>query len=57
MYSGNQKELTVTFMMISNLNKPFGLHDLYKNNSALYGLNDRPDRKVNTQFYLLYPRA
>ena len=27
----NQKELTKTFMMISNCQKPFDLHDLYKN--------------------------
>ena len=27
----NQKELTKTFMMISNEKKPFGLHSLYKN--------------------------
>ena len=34
----NQKELTKTFMMISNWKKPFGLHGFYKNNSALiYG--------------------
>ena len=26
----NQKELTKTSMMISEWNKPFGLHDLYK---------------------------
>ena len=29
------KELTETFMMISNWNKPFGIHDLYKITSAL----------------------
>ena len=34
----NQKELTKTFMMISNWKNPFGLHDLYKINSALWGL-------------------
>ena len=34
----NQKELTKTFMMISNWIKPFGLHGLYKNISALKGL-------------------
>ena len=34
----NQKELTKTFMMISNGLKPFGLHDFYKINSALCGL-------------------
>ena len=27
-----RKELTKTFMMISNLNKPFGIHGLCKNN-------------------------
>ena len=27
----NQKKLTKTFMIISNLIKPFGLHGLYKN--------------------------
>ena len=37
----NQKELTKTFMMISNLKKPFGLHGLYENNSALKGLKSR----------------
>ena len=37
----NQKELTKTIMMISNWNKLFGLQDLYKINSALYGLNDK----------------
>ena len=31
----NQKELTKTFMMISNGSKRFGLHDFYKINSAL----------------------
>ena len=30
-----QKELTKTVMMISNRKKPFGLHGLYKTNSAL----------------------
>ena len=30
-----QKELTKTFMMSSNLNKHFDLHNLYKINSAL----------------------
>ena len=34
----NQKELTKTFMMISNGLKPFGLHDFHKINSALCGL-------------------
>ena len=27
----NQKELTKTFMMISNLKKPFGVHGIFKN--------------------------
>ena len=31
----SQKELTKTFMMILNLKKPFSLHGLKKNNSAL----------------------
>ena len=31
----NQKELTETFMMISNWLKPFDLHDLYKITSVL----------------------
>ena len=31
----NRKELTKTFMMISNWKKPFGLHGLYKAISAL----------------------
>ena len=31
----NWKGLTQTFMIISNLKKPFGLHGLYKNISAL----------------------
>ena len=31
----NQKELTETFMTISNSKKPFGLHGLYKIISAL----------------------
>ena len=30
-----REELTKTFMMISKVKKPFGPHDLYKNNSAL----------------------
>ena len=30
-----QKELTKTFMMISNWKKAFGLHGLYKNITAL----------------------
>ena len=34
----NHKELTKTFMIISNWNKPFGLHELYKINSAFEGL-------------------
>ena len=32
------EELTKIFMMFSNCDKLFGLHDLYKINSALYGL-------------------
>ena len=31
----NQKELSETFMMSSNLKQFFDLHGLYKNNSAL----------------------
>ena len=31
----NQKELTKTFMIISNWIKPFGRHDLFKKKSAL----------------------
>ena len=31
----NQKELTKTFIMISNWKKTFGLHDLYKSISPL----------------------
>ena len=31
----NQKELTKVIMMISNWLEPFGLHDLWKINSAL----------------------
>ena len=31
----NQKELTRLLMVISNLKKPFSLHGLNKNNSAL----------------------
>ena len=34
----NQKELTKTFIMILNRLKPFGLHDLYIINSALWRL-------------------
>ena len=34
----NQKDLTETFMMISNWNKPFGLHDFTQIISALQGL-------------------
>ena len=33
-----QKDLTKPFLMISNLNKSLGLHDLYKINSTLEGL-------------------
>ena len=33
-----RKELTKTFMMISNCKKNFGLHGLYENISTLYGL-------------------
>ena len=33
-----REELTKTFMMISNWKKPFALHGLYKNISALQGL-------------------
>ena len=32
------KDLTKTFMMVSNRNKTFGLNGLYKKNSALLGL-------------------
>ena len=35
----NRKEVTKTFMMISNWIKPFGFHSFYKNNSALQGFN------------------
>ena len=31
-----QKDLTKTFMMISNWTKPFGLHGIYKTISALW---------------------
>ena len=31
----NRKDLTKTFMLILNWNKPFGLRDLYKTNPAL----------------------
>ena len=34
----SRKELTKAFMMISNWNKPAGLHGLHKNMSALQGL-------------------
>ena len=34
-----QKELTKTFMIISNKKKPVGLHGLCKNMSALQGFN------------------
>ena len=33
----NKKELIKTFIMISNWNKPFGLHGFYKNKSAVKG--------------------
>ena len=36
----NQKEVTKTVMMILNWTKPFGLQDLYENNSALQGLTN-----------------
>ena len=36
----NQKEVTETFRMISNLLNPPGLYDLYKMNSALQGWPD-----------------
>ena len=32
-----RKELTKIFMMISNCKKPFGIHGLFTNISALYG--------------------
>ena len=35
-----RKELTMTFMMLSNWWIPFHLHGLYKNISPLYGLNN-----------------
>ena len=35
-----REELTKTFMMIYNWKKPFGLHGLFKNISALKGSND-----------------
>ena len=34
----NQKELSETFMLISNWIKPSGLHGLYTKYSALWGL-------------------
>ena len=37
-----RKELSEPFMMISNWKEPFGLHSLYKNNSALYDLKELP---------------
>ena len=39
--TGNQmelKKLTKSCMMISNWKKPFGLHGLYKDIAALWGL-------------------
>ena len=37
-YQIKQKQLTKSFMMILNSDKNFGLHDLYKNTSAVKGL-------------------
>ena len=39
MYWNETEELTKTFMMILFVLETFGLHGLYKNMSALYGLN------------------
>ena len=44
----NQKELTKTFMVISNWKKLFGFHGLYKYISALYMLEGLG---VNSVFY------
>ena len=41
----NQKELTKTFMMISNWKNPFSLQDFFKKNSALQGLKATPSLK------------
>ena len=35
-----RKELTEKVMLVSNWKQPFGFLDLYKNSSALQGLND-----------------
>ena len=50
----NQEELTKTFMMILNLNKPFGVRDLYKINSALYGLTLRAPMATMVLFIWFY---
>ena len=54
----NQKELTKTFVMISNWNKPFGLHDLNKIYSALQGLIFvmQRQKKVAVQYQPFYRR-
>ena len=51
----NQKELTKTFMMILE-RKNFGLHELYKKNTALKGLvlsNEHDVRRSRKTSYIL----
>ena len=38
----NQKKLNKTSMMISHWKKPFGVHDLYENNSDDFTLEKNP---------------
>ena len=43
----NQKELTKTFMMISNWERPSGLHDLWKNDQRFKGEPKSPLERWN----------
>ena len=45
-----RKELTETFIMISNWTEPFGLHDLCKNIAAPKGLMDFNPYSVGIDF-------
>ena len=49
----NQKELSKTFIMILNWKKPFGLHGLYKNISALYGFSALWVNPFNPEFTIV----
>ena len=49
----NQKELTETFMMISNLKKPFRVHGLFKKYFSALWVNRLVAKLFNYNFHSL----